>query len=109
MMPVIAFNVVWSEQILTNAIRVFVEFCAQGITANRERIHDWVEQSTAIVTTLNQRIGYSRAAKVAQQAFREGRTVRDVLVSEGVLTADEAARLLDPAVLVQPGDPNEYA
>ena len=79
-----------------------------GITANRERIEEWVEQSTAIVTALNQRIGYSRAAKVAQQAFREGRTVREVLVSEGILTADEAAEFLDPAVLVQPGDPTTY-
>jgi aspartate ammonia-lyase len=109
MMPVIAYNVVWSMEILTNAVRVFVEFCVNGITANRERIEEWVEQSTAIVTALNQRIGYSRAAKVAQQAFREGRTVRDVLVSEGILTADEAARFLDPAVLVQPGDPTTYA
>ncbi|HEY8292086.1 MAG TPA: aspartate ammonia-lyase [Thermomicrobiales bacterium] len=108
MMPVIAFNIVWSMEILTNAVRVFIEFCARGITANRERINEWVEQSTAIVTALNQRIGYSRAAKVAQQAFREGRTVRDVLISEGILTADEAARFLDPAVLVQPGDSTTY-
>jgi len=108
MMPVIAFNVVWSMEILTNAVRVFIAFCVRGITANRARINEWVEQSTAIVTALNQRIGYSRAAKVARQAFREGRTVRDILVSEGILTADEAARFLDPAVLVQPGDPTSY-
>ncbi len=108
MMPVIAFNVVWSMEILTNALRVFIEFCVRGITANRARINELVEQSTAIVTALNQRIGYSRAAKVAQQAFREGRTVRDVLIAEGILTADEAARFLDPAVLVQPGDPTTY-
>ncbi len=108
MMPVIAFNVVWSMEILTNAVRVFVEQCVHGITANRARISEWVEQSTAIVTALNQRIGYSRAAKVAQQAFREGRTVRAVLIDEGILTADEAAQFLDPAVLVQPGDPNTY-
>jgi aspartate ammonia-lyase len=108
MMPVIAFNVVWSMEILTNAVRVFTEQCVRGITANRARINEWVEQSTAIVTALNQRIGYSRAAKVAQQAFREGRTVRDVLISEGILTADEAAQFLDPAVLVQPGDPTTY-
>jgi aspartate ammonia-lyase len=109
MMPVIAYNVVWSMEILTNAVRVFVEFCINGITANRERIEEWVEQSTAIVTALNQRIGYSRAAKVAQQAFHEGRTVRDVLVSEGILTAEEATQFLDPAVLVRPGDPETYA
>ncbi len=109
MMPVIAFNLVWSMEILTNAVRVFIEQCVHGITANRARINEWVEQSTAIVTALNQRIGYSRAAKVAQQAFQEGRTVRAVLISEGILTADEAAQFLDPAVLVQPGDPNTYA
>jgi len=109
MMPVIAFNLVWSMEILTNAVRVFVEQCVHGITANRARINEWVEQSTAIVTALNQRIGYSRAAKVAQQAFQEGRTVRAVLIAEGILTADEAAQFLDPAVLVQPGDPNPYA
>ncbi|MCA1724235.1 MAG: aspartate ammonia-lyase, partial [Thermomicrobia bacterium] len=49
MMPVIAFNVVWSMAILTNAVRVFNEFCVRGITANRERINELVEQSTAIV------------------------------------------------------------
>jgi len=108
MMPVIAFNIVWSMEILTNAVRVFIEQCVRGISANRARINEWVEQSTAIVTALNQRIGYSRAAKVAQQAFREGRTVRAVLIAEGILSADEAAQFLDPAVLVQPGDPNTY-
>ena len=108
MMPVIAFNIVWSMEILTNAVRVFIEQCVRGISANRARINEWVEQSTAIVTALNQRIGYSRAAKVAQQAFREGRTVRAVLIAEGILSADEAAQFLDPAVLVQPGDPNSY-
>jgi len=108
MMPVIAFNIVWSMEILTNAVRVFIEQCVRGISANRARINEWVEQSTAIVTALNQRIGYSHAAKVAQQAFREGRTVRAVLIAEGILSADEAAQFLDPAVLVQPGDPNSY-
>ncbi len=108
MMPVIAFNVVWSMEILTNAVRVFTVFCVRGITANRERIAAMVEQSTAIVTALNQRIGYRQAAKVAQQAFREDRTVRDVLIAEGILTAEEAAQFLDPAVLVRPGDPHTY-
>ncbi len=108
MMPVIAFNLVWSLEILTNALRVFTEQCVRGITANRERVREWVEWSTAIVTALNPRIGYSCAAKVAQQAFTEGRTVRDILVSEGILTAEEAEHALDPAVLVQPGDPNTY-
>ncbi len=109
MMPVIAYNVVWSMEILANAVRVFVAFCVRGITANRTRINEWIEQSTAIVTALNPQIGYSRAAQVAQQAFREGRTVRAVLIAEGILTADEAARFLDPAVLVQPGDPTNYS
>lgn len=107
-MPVIAFNVCWSMEILGNAVRAFTEFCVVGTQANRDQARHWVEQSTSIVTALNERIGYSRAAKIAQQAFAERRTVRDIVVSEDILTAEEADTLLDPSVLVLPGDPNEY-
>jgi fumarate hydratase class II len=67
---------------------------------NRKQCAYWLERSTALATALNPYIGYERAAKLAQKAFREGKTVREVVLEENILSEEETSRILDPKNLV---------
>jgi len=95
MMPVIAFNLLMSLSILTNALRVFRERCIEGIEANKERGGWYVEHSVALVTALNPRIGYARAAEIAKRAMSKGTTIRETIAEEGLLTPQELADVMD--------------
>jgi len=102
MMPVIAYNLLFSIEILSNAINAFTERCLKGIEANIERCKEYAELSTAMATALNPVIGYSAAAEVSKEAYRTGRTVRQVVVEKGILQEKEARQLLDPLRLAKP-------
>jgi fumarate hydratase class II len=95
MMPVIAYNLLQSIELLAAAAAVFAEKCVKGISANREACAAFIERSLALVTGLVPRIGYDRAAAVAKAAYDSGRTVRDVLLEEKTLTKAEIDKLLD--------------
>ncbi len=96
MMPVIAYNLLQSIDILANASRGLVERCVEGIEANRERCRDMVERSLAMVTALAPKIGYDRAAEIAKEAFKTGRTVRELAEEKKVLPVAELEAALDP-------------
>jgi fumarate hydratase class II len=100
MMPLIAYQTVDCLSLLTNVCRVLDERCVRGIEANEERCADWVEQSLALVTPLATRIGYDKAAQLAYRAFREGKTVRQVVTESGLLDPDEIEKILDPRSMV---------
>ena len=102
MMPLIAHHALFAIRILDRAATAFEQRCISGIRANAERCGEWVEQSLALVTPLALRLGYDRAAAIAQQAYREGRTIREVVLAEGLLTAEEADRLLSPEGMLGP-------
>ncbi|MGI6125898.1 MAG: class II fumarate hydratase [Planifilum sp.] len=95
MMPVIAHNLLQSIQILTNGMNAFRERLVEGIEADPDRCRDWMEQSLALATALNPVIGYDRAAEVAKKAYREDKTIRQVVVEDGLLSEEEAGRVLD--------------
>ena len=95
MMPVIAYNLLQSIDLLAAAARVFAEKCVSGIAANPDACAAFIEQSLALATGLVPRIGYDRAAAVAQKAYDSGRTVRAVLTEERILPKEEIDRLLD--------------
>ena len=95
MMPVIAFNLLMSLSILTNALRILRERCIEGIEANEERCGWYVEHSVALVTALNPRIGYARAAEIAKRAMSKGKTIRETIAEEGLLTPQELADVMD--------------
>src|SRR4051794_38783321 len=78
MMPVMAYNLLQSIELLSKAARVFADRCAAGIEANRERCESLVEQSLAMCTSLAPIIGYDKAADVAKESFKTGKTVRQV-------------------------------
>lgn len=103
MMPVIAFNLFQSIEILTNVLKVFTDRCVAGITANEEVCRLHVEQSMGLATALNPYIGYEMAAKVAQESLRTGRPIRDIVLERKLLSEEELGRILDPWAMTEPG------
>jgi len=95
-MPVLAYDLLQSIEILANASRLLAERCVDGIVANRERCREMVEKSLAMVTALAPRIGYDQAAAVAKEAYATGKTVREVVAAKGLLLPAELDEALDP-------------
>src|SRR5205814_6743071 len=103
MMPVMAHNLLESIRLLGNACDAFVEKCVVGIEANEERCRELVELSMAMVTSLAPKIGYDRAAEIAKESAKTGKTVREICLEKKVLSPEELQRALDPASMTEPG------
>ncbi len=103
MMPVMAHNILESIRLLANACEMFSEKCVRGIVANEERCRELVELSMAMVTSLAPKIGYDRAAEIAKESAKTGRTVREICTAQGVLPPDELNAALDPVAMTEPG------
>jgi fumarate hydratase class II len=103
MIPLIAHNLLQSGTLLAAAARVFTEKCVAGITADAERCKELIERSLALCTALVPRVGHDAAAAIAQEAFRTGRTVREVAREKKVLPEEELNRLLDPWSMTEGG------
>jgi fumarate hydratase class II len=100
--PVIVRNFLHSTGILADACRTFREFCVEGIRPNRERITELVEQSLMLVTALNPRIGYDKAAEIAKKAHHEGTTLKEAALDLGYLTEQEFDEAVRPERMVGP-------
>jgi aspartate ammonia-lyase len=107
MMPIMAYNLTQSLEVLTNGVRVFAERCVRGITANAERCRDYAERSMGLATALNAYIGYAAAAKVAQEALERGVSLRQVALEKGYLSAERLDEVLDPIAMTEPGIPGQ--
>src|SRR5207237_10292730 len=105
MMPVIAFNVLLSMQILTSAATVLSEKCIRGIEANREMNEYWVERSAALATALAPQIGYARAAELSKRSVKEGVLIRDLVRREHILPDDQVDEVLDLRKMTEIGVP----
>ncbi|HWM93802.1 MAG TPA: class II fumarate hydratase [Thermoanaerobaculia bacterium] len=103
MMPLIAYNLLQSIEILANASNLLAEKCVEGTVANRERCEELVERSLAMVTSLVPRIGYDAAAEIAKESVRTGRTVRELCRERNVLPEAELAEALDPWGMTEGG------
>jgi len=103
MMPVIAFDLTFSFDILTHAINVLTRRCIKGITANRERCVAWVENSYGLATALNPYVGYLTAAEIVKEAQQTGKTIRQVILEKGILTKEQLDRILSPRAMTEPG------
>jgi aspartate ammonia-lyase len=105
MMPVIAFNVLLSMRILTNAAKAFADKCVKGIEANREMCAYWVERSAALATALAPQIGYDKAAEISKRSVKEGILIRDLVKRENVLPDAEIDDVLDLKKMTEIGVP----
>ncbi|MGI8980001.1 MAG: class II fumarate hydratase [Pirellulaceae bacterium] len=102
MMPVMGQTTLESIHLLSAATRAFVEFCAFEMEANEVSCEASVEQSLAMVTSLNPHIGYEKAAKIAKDAFATGKTIRELCREEGILPEATLRDALDPWSMTEP-------
>jgi fumarate hydratase class II len=103
MMPLLAYDLLRSIEWLANGVRVFTDRCVLEIEANEERCREMVERSLALATALAPAIGYDRAAEVAREAERTGRSVREVAKAWEVLSPRELDAALDVREMTKPG------
>ena len=101
--PVMAYNLFQSFDILSNVLKVFRERCIEGITANVDNCRAMVDRSVGVVTALNPHIGYENACSIAKEAFKTGRSVRDVCLERGILSEEHINIILDPKEMTEPG------
>lgn len=104
MFPVINYNLLQSIEILTNSIGIFTGKCVKSITADKDRCRSFLEKSVGLATVLNVFIGYDKAALVAKEAAETGKTIKEVAIERGILTAREWERLTDTRLITEPAD-----
>jgi aspartate ammonia-lyase len=105
MMPLAAFEVLFSAEILANYLPVFARTCVDGIRANPERLEQYLLGSTALATVLTPRLGYLKVAELLHEAERTHRPVRELLVARGLLSAEEVEALLGEPALRKLAEP----
>lgn len=103
MEPVIIYNLLQSIKIMTNVFTVFRIHCLSGITANKERMLEYVNNSVGIITAINPHVGYETAAAIAREAILTNRSVREIVLEKGVLTVEELDAILHPMEMTHPG------
>ncbi|HZZ27564.1 MAG TPA: class II fumarate hydratase [Pirellulales bacterium] len=102
MMPVMGMAALETVTLLASATRAFVDFCAAEMEANPEACEAAVEQSLSMVTSLNPLIGYEKAAKLAKEAFKTGKTIRQLCREQKLLPDDVLDKALDPWRMTEP-------
>ena len=102
MMPMMAYNLLESIRLLSNAARTFTDRCVAGIEANEDRCRELIEQSLAMCTALAPIIGYDRAAAIAKEAHETGRTVREIARAHKVLDEAKLNEVLDARSMTEP-------
>jgi fumarate hydratase class II len=100
--PVMIFNYLHSSRLLSDACRSFVEHCVVGIEPNRERIAHFLNDSLMLVTALNPKIGYDKAAQIAKTAHKENATLRATAIKLGYLTGEEFDAAVRPEAMTHP-------
>ncbi|MBI4396381.1 MAG: aspartate ammonia-lyase, partial [Elusimicrobia bacterium] len=103
MKPVIAHNLLTSMSILARMSRLFAEKCVTGIKANPDVCEGFIEKSLAMCTALAPRIGYDQAAEIAKEAYRTGKTVRQLALEKKVLPEKELNELMNARKMTEPG------
>ncbi len=93
MTPAIAYNMLFSIQILSNFIPAFTDKCVKGITVDEKRCEQYLEKNPSLATLLAPKIGYLEAAKIAKQAQTENCTVKQVALKKGLLKPEELEKI----------------
>ncbi len=102
--PVIAYNFFQALKILRNSIPIFTEKCIRGIQPNKVGL-DIVHRSVGLVTALNPVIGYKAASRIAKIAIETGRSIREIVLEEGFLEAEQLDEILSPKRMTSAGIP----
>jgi fumarate hydratase, class II len=103
MLPLIAYNLLQSLELLGIGSRNLADHALAGMTVNQARIDDALARNPILITALNPVIGYERGAAIAKRAYAEGRPILEVAAEMTQLSVDELRRLLDPKTLTEGG------
>jgi len=102
MLPLIAHNMLFSINILSNSINVFVDKLLIDIQSNSDKCEGYIEGSLAMCTSLVPEIGYDKAAQIAYEAFKKNKTIREILRENKILSDKKIEKLLDPKLMIKP-------
>ncbi len=103
MMPILAHNLFEAMHVMIGAVRAFTDKCVVGMTANPDKATGWLAKNPILVTALNPVIGYLKGAEVAKKSLAENRSIKEIVVELGYLSAEEADKLLDAAKMTEGG------
>lgn len=101
--PIVFYCLFQSIDTLAYAVETFVDNCVKGITANKERCKELVDNSVGIVTAICPHVGYAKAASLAKTAIKTGVSVRKLILEEGLLNEEELEEILDVKNMTEPG------
>jgi aspartate ammonia-lyase len=104
--PIIAHCLFTSAAHLTAACRTLVQRCIVGITANEQRLAESVTNSIGVITALAPYLGYAESARIAKRALHSDAAIPDLVVAQGLMSAERVAQLLAPDALLNPRDPS---
>ncbi|MBI4431210.1 MAG: class II fumarate hydratase [Candidatus Omnitrophica bacterium] len=100
MMPVIAYNLLESIRLLTNVLHLFRTKCLDGIEADRQRCESLIEKSLMLSTPLVPFLGYDKAAELAKAAYRQGKTIREVVLEKNLIPKAKLDAILNVKKLI---------
>ncbi|PTX91945.1 class II fumarate hydratase [Verrucomicrobia bacterium LW23] len=100
--PVMVFNLLNSVRLIKDSARSFVHHCVEGLEVNRDTIDGYVKNSLMVVTALNPKIGYDKAAKIAKKAHKEKSTLKAAALELGYLTSEEFDQFVVPERMTRP-------
>ena len=101
-MPVMANTTLESIRLLAKGTDAFVDLCAKLLEANEETCEASVEKSLSMVTSPNPHIGYEKASALAKEAFKTGKTIRELCKEQNILPPDALKQALDPYSMTEP-------
>lgn len=101
--PIVFYSMFQSIDTLAHAVRTFVDNCVAGITANEAECRYLVENSVGVITAICPHIGYQKAADIAKKAIRTEKSVRSLILDEGLMTEEELEKILNPVNMTEPG------
>jgi len=102
MMPVVAYNLLHSIEILSHGVRTLTDKCLSGIKVNKEKMTFYLERNPVIVTALTPHIGYENAAAIVKEAYRTGKPIKQIVLEKKLLSKKELDKILDFRKMTKP-------
>ena len=102
MLPLIAHNLLFSVNILSNSIKIFKIKLIDDLKADKQKCENYIEGSLAMCTSLVPLIGYDKAASIAYDAFKTGKTIREIVLEKDIIDKETVDKVLDPYSMIDP-------
>ena len=107
MTPLIAFDLLWSIELLTNTVRMFREKCVSGMTVDESRCTELLNKSQSLATVLNPYIGYDNVSRLVKTSLRENKPLKQVIIEQDVIPEKYLSEILDAKKMTEPGVVNK--